>query len=369
MKTYLYLGFSSMLMIFLFGCKKVEENAKVVTAPTYKIFKAKTSNTTLLKEYPVKLEGITDIEIRSKVDGYIEKIYVEEGEIVKKGQTLFQLETQITSQEAAIAKANLEAAQLEVNRLTPLVERNIISQVNLDTAKAKLAAVKSSYQSILAKINYATIKSPSNGVIGDLPLKIGSYVSMQTAQPLTIISDISTINAYFSINEKEQLELVMESEGNTFEDKISKIPPVQLMLSNGMIYNEKGIIKTISGQANVQTGSFRVKASFPNPNRLLRSGETGIIQIPTYIKEAILIPQTATFELQDKRMALILDADNHVKNVPIEVRPVPGGQYFVVDEGLNIDDKILIEGVGLISEGTKINPIIVDYDQVIISKK
>uniref|UniRef100_UPI004049C552 efflux RND transporter periplasmic adaptor subunit n=1 Tax=Flavobacterium sp. TaxID=239 RepID=UPI004049C552 len=364
-----YYSISVFLLIFtLLGCKKTETASKEVVAIPYKFFKATKTNTTLFSEYPAVLEGITDIEIRSKVDGYIEKIYVEEGQEVKKGQVLFQLETQIATQEVSAARARVDAAQLEVNRLMPLVERNIISSVTLETAKANLATVKSNYQSTLAAINYATIKSPINGVVGTIPLRIGSYVSAQTQQSLTRISDISSVYANFSINEKQQLELMMETEGTTFQDKISKIPPVQLILSNGMRYEFDGEIKTFSGQANTQTGSFKVRALFPNTNRILRSGGSGDIKIPIDLKDVILIPQYATLELQDKRIALIVDAESKVKAVPIEVRPVPGGQLFVVDKGLNVNDKVLIEGVGIVTEGTLIQPVSVDFNQVITSE-
>ncbi|APA00523.1 efflux RND transporter periplasmic adaptor subunit [Flavobacterium commune] len=355
--------------ILLVACGKKEEQAAAPTVIPYKVIQIQKSNTTLLAEYPATLEGITDIDIRAKVDGYIEKIYVQEGQEVKKGQLLFKLETQTANQEAAAAKAKVTAAQVEVNRLKPLVERNIISDVQLETAKANLASAKSTYQSILERINYATIKSPVNGIVGTLPLRLGSYVSSQTAEPLTRISDVSTIYAYFSMNEKQQLDITMQTPGKTFQEKITKMPAVNLILSNGMQYDLKGKIETFSGQANTQTGSFNVRASFPNANKVLRSGGSGSIQIPTNLKDVILIPQNATLEMQDKRIVLVADKDNKVKFVPVEVRAVPGGQYFVVDKGLNSNDKILIEGVGIVAEGTAIKPELVDYATIITADK
>ncbi|GEC70575.1 membrane fusion protein, multidrug efflux system [Flavobacterium flevense] len=355
-------------LVVLAACGKKEQQTAPVILP-YKVTAVTESNTTLLSEYPATLEGITDIDIRAKVDGYIEKIYIQEGQEVKKGQLLFKLETQTANQEAAAAKAKVAAAQVEVNRLKPLVERNIISDVQLETAKANLASAKSTYQSIVAKINYASIKSPVNGIVGTLPLRLGSYVSSQTTEPLTRISDVSTIYAYFSMNEKQQLDITMNAEGKSFQEKITKMPAVNLILSNGMEYEQKGKIETFSGQANTQTGSFNVRASFPNSNKLLRSGGTGIIQIPTYLKDVIIIPQNATLELQDKRIALVVDKENKVKAVPIEVRAIPGGKFFVVDNGLNVNDKILIEGVGIVTEGTEIKPEVVDYNTVINPEK
>ncbi|MDI5898669.1 efflux RND transporter periplasmic adaptor subunit [Flavobacterium yafengii] len=353
-----------LLSISLLSCKKETTQAAPPVMP-YKVVEIGTSNTTLLAEYPATLEGITDIDIRAKVDGYIEKIYVQEGQEVKKGQLLFKLETQTATQEAGAAKAKVAAAQVEVNRLIPLVERKIISDVQLETAKANLASAKSTYQSIVARINYATIKSPVNGIVGTLPLRLGSYVSSQTVEPLTRISDVSTIYAYFSVNEKEQLDIMMNAQGKSFQEKINKMEAVNLVLSNGMQYEQKGKIETFSGQANAQTGSFNVRASFPNGNKLLRSGGSGTIQIPTDLEDVIIIPQNASLELQDKRVALVVDKDNKVKAVPIEVRAIPGGKFFVVDSGLNINDKILIEGVGIVTERTLIKPEVVDFKTII----
>lgn len=354
--------------VLISSCNKKDTAQNAPMVASYKTIEVQKTNTTLLSEYPTTLEGIVDVDIRPKVDGYIEKIFVDEGQEVKKGQLLFKLETQTATQDAGAAKARVDAAQVEVNRLAPLVERNIISSVQLETAKANLATAKSNYQSIVAKINYATIKSPVNGVVGIIPYRLGSYVSSQTPQPLTRVSDISKMYAYFSVNEKQQLDIMMNAEGKTFQDKIEKMPEVNLILSNGMPYSQKGKIETFSGQANTQTGSFNVRASFSNADRILRSGNSGTIQIPNELKDVILIPQKATIELQDKRMALLADKENKVKMVPIEVRAVPGGKYFVVDKGLNINDKVIIEGIGLLTEGTPIKPEVVKLSDVMESK-
>ena len=354
--------------IALISCKKKEEEqAKPIG--NYKVVQLSETNSTLTAEYPTVLEGIVDVEIRAKVDGYIEKILVDEGQEVKKGQVLFKLETQTATQDAAAAKARVDAALVEVNRLKPLVDRNIISPVQLETAKANLANARSTYQSIVARINYATIKSPVNGIIGTIPHRIGSYVSSQTAEPLTRVSDISTMYAYFSINEKEQLNLLEQAEGTSFQSKIAKLPAVNLILSNGETFETKGKIETFSGQANTQTGSFNVRASFKNTNKVLRSGNTGKVQIPTQVSHVIIIPQKATLELQDKRLALVVGPNNKVKMVPIKVREVPGGQFFVVDEGLTIKDKLIIEGVGILTEDTEIKPVIVDYNEILNPKQ
>lgn len=360
--------FTTILSSLIFiSCKKNAEEQKKPIG-TYKVTQLAHTNSTLTTEYPTILEGIVDVEIRAKVDGYIEKILVDEGQEVKKGQVLFQLETQTASQDAAAAKAKVTAATVEVTRLKPLVDRNIISPVQLETAKANLANAQSTYQSILAKINYASIKSPVNGIIGTIPYRLGSYVSSQTAEPLTRVSDISKIYAYFSINEKDQLNMMEGTNGTNFHSKIVSLPAVNLILSNGTLFESKGKIETVSGQANTQTGSFNMRAQFDNPNKLLRSGTSGKIQIPTQVNNVILIPQKATLEMQDKRMALVLGTDNKVKMVPIKVREIPGGTFYVVDEGLTINDKIVLEGVGILTEATQIKPIMIEYNEIINPK-
>ncbi|AWM13503.1 efflux RND transporter periplasmic adaptor subunit [Flavobacterium sediminis] len=350
--------------VLFVSCKKEQQQQAKPVMP-YKVVQIAKTNTTLQAEYPATLEGVMDIDIRPKVDGYIQKIFVDEGQEVKKGQVLFKLETQSVSQDAAAAKAKVDAAQVEVDRLVPLVERNIISKVQLETAKANLASAKSTYQSVIANIGYATITSPVNGVVGTIPYRLGTYVNSQTDQPLTRVSDITKVYAYFSVSEKQQLDMVMNSEGKTFQDKIAKMPAVSLILSNGIEYSQKGKVETFSGLANPETGSFNVRAGFPNPEKILRSGGTGTVTIPTDLKDVILIPQSATMEMQDKTIALVVDKENKVKMVPVEVRPVPGGKFFVVDKGLNVNDKVLIEGVGLITEGTPIKPEVVPLNDIL----
>lgn len=348
----------------LVSCKK-DEQPKEKPVMTYKVTEVAPTSTMLYNEYPTVLEGVVDVEIRSKVDGYIEKIFVDEGQEVRKGQVLFKLESETATQDAAAAKAKVTAAQVEVNRLIPLVERNIISQVQLETAKANLASAKSSYQSVITRINYATITSPVNGFVGTIPYRLGSYVSSATAQPLTRVSDISSVYAYFSINEKEQLDLMENLTGKTFQEKINNMPSVNLLLSNGSIYPSQGKIETFSGQANTQTGSYNVRAKFANTDKMIRSGSSGTIQIPSNLKDVILIPQSATMELQDKHLVLTYDNENKVKPIPVTIREVPGGKFYVVDSGLKAGDKIILEGVGILAEGTPIKPELVPYAEVI----
>lgn len=345
----------------------------------YKTISLEKKSTTLYAEYPATLAGIFDIEIRPKIDGYIDEIFVDEGQQVSKGQLLFRISnpqfTQDVDNQAAFvasAEAAVATAKLQVQKTKPLVEEGIISafelknaELNLKAKEAALLQAKATYNN--AKINqgYTTITSPVSGVVGNLPYKIGSYVNSATIQPLTKISDISKVYAYFSINEKEQLYMMQNVEGKTFQDKIGKIPPVSLYLSTGQEYNKKGKIETFSGQINVQTGSFNVRAVFDNDQSILRSGSSATIKIPSYVEDVIIIPQKATVELQDKRLAYIVGKNNEVTGVPIKVREITGGQFFVVDEGLKVSDQLVIEGIGILTEGAVIKPVKVSVDSVL----
>lgn len=349
------------------SCGGGKQDAPQKPVGTYKVLHLEKTNTTLLAEYPASLEGIMDIDIRPKIDGYIEEILVDEGQEVKKGQLLFRIsnpqyaqDMQSLAASVAAAESAVATAELQVTKTRPLVDQGIISafelknvELALQARKADLQRAKAQYSNAVTNVGYTTVKSPVDGVVGSLPYRIGSYVNSATAQPLTRVSDISTIYAYFSISEKQQLDIVAEIEGKTFQEKIEKIPPVSLLLSNGRPYNQQGKIQTFSGQVNTQTGAFNVRASFPNPDRLLRSGNSATVQVPTHLENVIIIPQKATVELQDKRMAYVLEG-NKVKGVPVKVRAVPGGKFFVVDEGLTEKDQLIIEGIGILTEGTEI---------------
>lgn len=360
------------------SCGGGKQEAPQKPIGTYKVLNLEKTNTTLLAEYPASLEGIMDIDIRPKIDGYIEQILVDEGQEVKKGDVLFRIsnpqfgqDMQSLAASVAAAESAVATAELQVTKTRPLVEQGIISafelknvELALQARKADLQRAQAQHSNAVTNVGYTVVKSPVNGVVGNLPYRIGSYVNSATAQPLTKVSDINTIYAYFSISEKQQLDIVAEIEGKTFQEKIEKIPPVNLLLSNGKLYDQQGKIQTFSGQVNVQTGAFNVRASFPNPEKLLRSGNSATVQIPAHLENVIIIPQKATVELQDKRMAYVL-VDNKVKAVPVKVRAVPGGKFFVVDEGLTEKDQLIIEGIGILVEGTEIKPQVVTIDELL----
>lgn len=359
------------------ACKNESKNAETEKKiSSYKVIQLQKREATLYAEYPAKLQGIQDIDIRPKIDGYIENVLVDEGQEVKQGQALFTIHNPQYGQDvdntlAAIksAEAAVATAKLQVQKTQPLVDQEIISAYELENAKlnlnakeAALAQARALHNNAKTNVGYTKVTSPVNGVIGLLPYRVGSYVNSVTAQPLTTVSNISTIYAYFSINEKTLLDLSASNNNGNFQTMIKGMPAVDLILSNGELYPMKGKIETFSGQVNTQTGSFNVRASFKNEAKILRSGSSATIKIPTLVSNAIIIPQSATTELQNKRLAYIVGSDNKVKAVPVTVRPVPGGQFFVVDSGLTEADKLIVEGIGILTEGTTINPSLIAAD-------
>jgi membrane fusion protein (multidrug efflux system) len=362
----------------LTACKGNLEEAPRPIQP-YNVINLKQQDVELYAEYPATLQGIEDIEIRPMINGYVDKIYVDEGQEVKKGDLLFQIsnpqfaqDVEMYAARVASAKTAVEAAQIQVEKTKPLVQQGIISayeltnaNLALDMRKADLEQAKATYNTSKTNLGYTSIKSPVDGVIGKLPYKLGSYVYSNTVLPLTVVSNISKVFAYFSINEKEQLKMFETIDGKSFQDKINKIPAVTLILSNGETYTIQGKIETFSGQVNNQTGSFNVRASFDNPAKMLRSGSSAVIRIPAHLKNTIIIPQKATSELQDKRLAYIVGKGDIVTAAPISVIEVPGGKFFVVNQGLKANDQLIIEGVGIVPEGTKIKPTVVSADSLL----
>lgn len=363
------------------ACSGETTEQKGQEVKSYNVVHLERRSVTLHADYPAKLQGTQDIDIRPKVDGYIEKVYVDEGQSVSKGQLLFRINNpqfaqEVNNSKAAItsAEAAVASAKLQVQKTKPLVDQEIISPYELETAKlnlkareAALAQAKAVYNNSQTNLGYVTITSPVNGLVGTIPYRVGSYVSTATPMPLTTVSDISKVYAYFSMNEKQQLDFYVNTAGAGTAQKLREMPPVSLILSNDEEYPEKGKLESISGQANAQTGSFNVRAAFSNAQQLLRSGSSATVRIPTFVNNAIIIPQKATAELQDKRLAYIVGDSNKVKAVPVKVREVPGGQFFVVDEGLNEKDQLIVEGIGILTEGTVIKPTPIPADSALKS--
>lgn len=349
---------------------KDENNSGSTAVKQYPVISITPQSTTLETEFPATIEGQQNVEIRPKVDGYIEEIFVDEGATVKIGQKLFRISVPHFEQEVRTAEANIKiavaevnAAKMQVNKVRPLVEKKIVSDYELKSAEyslqskqAALAQAEATLANARTNIGYTLIASPVDGVVGVIPYKIGSLVNSNTTQPLTTVSDISKIYAYFSINEKQALEFSKSTKGKTTEDRLASLPPVSLILSNGSEFPPKGRIETASGLVNTQTGSVRVRATFPNPGNIVKSGSSGTVVIPANLDSAMVIPQKSTYEIQGKKFVYKVEKNGSISSQAIDIMENSGGQFFVVEEGLNVGDKIVLEGVESLREGVQIKP-------------
>ncbi|HTD98437.1 MAG TPA: efflux RND transporter periplasmic adaptor subunit [Mucilaginibacter sp.] len=362
------------VLLTLFSCnqaKKKDQAGAPGGISSYKVLALKPRSATLNTDYPASIQGLQNIEIRTKVDGFVEKIYVDEGSIVKKGQLLFkinapQYQQEVRTAEAGIktAEADVSSANLQVNKVKPLVEKDIISHYELESAQltlqskqAALAQAKAALENARVNLGYTTITSPVNGVIGSLPYKLGSLVTSSTTEPLTTVYNTATVYAYFAMNEKQLLDFSTDSSNTSLQFKLNHIPKVSLILSNGVAYPHLGKVETVNGQINTATGSANFRAAFVNPQGLLHSGSSATVRIPAVVKSAIIIPQNVTYQLQDKRFAYVVDNQNKIKNVVIDVMDNTPGQFFVVTSGLNTNDRVIIESVSNIKDGTEIKPV------------
>lgn len=361
---------ASILLFTSCSNEQKNQNAGVDQILDYKVITLSTQTATLKSNYPATIEGEQNIEIRPKVDGFIDAIYVDEGAVVKKGQRLFKINAPQYEQEVRTGKAEIEIAQASVNsakmdvdKIRPLVEKNIISKYELESAEfnlqakeAQLAQAKASLANATTNLSYTLISSPVNGVVGTLPYKIGSLVNSNTPLPLTTVSNIAKIYAYFSINEKQLLEFSKDS-GNSLQKELSSLPPVSLLLANGSLFSQKGKIDATSGAINTATGSIRVRATFPNPDNIVRSGSSGVVVLPLTIDSAIIIPQKVTYEIQGTKFVYVLNADNTVASRAITIMNNNDGQFYVVTEGLSKGDKIVLEGLATLRDGLTIQPV------------
>lgn len=382
--TYIIL-LSAMITIAVafYGCNSSAGNGGYgqFPAPALPVITLSSTQATTYQEFSASLEGSKDIEIRPQVDGYLDRIYVDEGAHVRKGQALFHINDrpfleQLNNAKASLAaaKANLANAEINVNKLTPLVQNGVISDVQLKTAKAAYDAAAASVSQAQAMVSnaqinmgYATITAPVDGYIGRIPLKTGSLVGLTTPQPLTVISELKEVYAYFSFSEKDFLQFKNQFPGNTIEEKIKQMPAVELVLADNTILPQKGKVETVSGQFNNGIGAISFRAAFPNSDGLLRSGNTGKIRIPHSLSSTLVVPQESTFELQDKVFVFVLADSNKVVSAPISVTGT-SGNYYLVDKGVNAGQKIVYAGIGNLRDGTIIQPEPMSLDSLIRSR-
>jgi len=332
--------------------------------PTFPVSQLKNITVTGYEQYPTNIEGIVNSGVRAKTSGYIQKVLVDEGQKVRKGQVLFKLETHSLSQDATAAKARINVAQVEVDKLVPLVEKNIISPVQLETAKANLEQAKANYSGVAANIDYATIKSPVNGYVGAINYREGSLISPNDEIPLTTVTDINEVYAFFSLNEADYIDFIQNTEGKNLEEKIANFPEVILILANGKTYSEKGKIETSTGQINQNTGTVSFRAVFNNPNQILTNGNSGKIKIPVVYENASVIPQEATYEQQGKVMVFKLEENNTVSAKLLKIKTSINNLY-VVESGVEEGDKIVVTGTGKLGNDMQITPQEVPFDSIV----
>ncbi|MCD8297939.1 MAG: efflux RND transporter periplasmic adaptor subunit, partial [Prevotella sp.] len=335
----------------------------------YAVRTAKTQKADLQSSYPATITGVQDVEIRPKISGFITKICVSEGQVIKQGQLMFVIdnvtyEAAVRQTKAAVAaaEAQLNTAKLTYENSQKLFENNVIGSYELqsaknsyDSAEAALAQAQANYVSAKQNLDFCYITSPVNGVVGDLPYKVGALVSSSNEDPLTTVSDIETMEVYFSMTEKDLLNLTRESGG--IHTAINDYPPVQLQLADGTLYDHEGKVSTISGVIDQTMGSVLVKAIFANPDHLLKSGGSGSILVPYTLENTIIIPQAAVAQVQDQYFIYILGKDNKVKYTAITVDPNDDGVNYIVTGGLKAGDKFVVSGITSLSDGMEITPL------------
>ena len=327
------------------------------------------NSASLQSTYPATIKGIQDVEVRPKVSGFITRVYVHEGQVVKAGQPLFSIdsETYQAAVRQAQASVNTARAQLNTARLTyennkKLFDKKVIGQYELSTAQNTYATAQASLSQAMAALasaketlSWCMVKSPAAGVIGNLPYKAGALVSASSVDPLTTVSDVSTVEVFFSMSENDILGLTKTAGSVTAA--LKDLPEVKLQLVDGSLYNHPGKVVKMSGVINSSTGAYSLIAHFANPERLLKSGGAGQIIIPRTDNHAIVIPQEATVSVQDKLFVYKVGKDNKVYYTEIKVNPQNDGNTYIVTSGLSVGDRIVVKGLAKLSDKMKIKPV------------
>lgn len=344
-------------VLLLFSCnekkeEKQEDSVYPVTSPVK-------MDTIINKDFVAQIQSVKNIEIRAQEKGFLEKIYVDEGQYVKAGQTLFRIMPQLYQAELLKAKAEVEQASIELRNASTLANNDIVSKNERLMAKAKLDAANAEMKLAQIHLSFTDIKAPFSGVIDRIPLKLGSLVD--EGDLLTTLSDNTDIYSYFNVSEPEYLNYQknVADRGNQ---------NVNLVMANGDLFNQTGQIQTIEGQFDNETGNIAFRAKFPNPEKLLRNGETGKIRMTLPLKNALIIPQKATYEIQDQKYVFVVDKNGVAKSKNIKVAyELP--DIYVVASGLSGGDKILLEGVQKVKDDQKVKVKFQDPKKVLQSLK
>ncbi len=355
--------------VILFGCSQPAQQPPQAMIPSLPVMEVQAGNPTTYQEYPAAIEGAVNVEIRPQVDGTLDRIFVDEGALVSKGQPLFKINAAPYTQALNNAKAAQHAAegaqanaQLEVDKLAPLVQNKVIADVQLKAAKAALAIAKANVEQARAQVGaaqinvgYTLIKAPVSGYLGRLQKKQGSLVGPTDPTALTQLSDVHDVHVYFSLSEDEFVTFKSSYAGNTLQQKIRNLPPVALVLSDDSTYTLPGKVDMVDGQFNKATAAITLRASFANANGILRSGNTGKVRLPLQHRNMQMVPMEATLEMQDKIFVYTVGDSNKVTKQPIIIAGKSGTDYLV-KSGVKPGDRIVTAGIDHLQEGQKIKP-------------
>jgi membrane fusion protein (multidrug efflux system) len=377
-------------LVLLASCTPKQEK-NVVAPRSFEVVKIEAQDVEGFYSFPAEISGINNNQVKPKISGFIQELFVDEGAHVKAGQKLFKLETNIQTQNASAAnaqinsakasieaaKASVSVAEVEVDKLKPLVEKNIISGVQLETAKANLLmakgqlsqaeanyeVAKANYQGVNENIKFSTVTSPIDGIVGKINYREGSLVSPTDPLPLTSVSDVSEIYAYFSLNEKQYLYFFQNFPGADLDEKIANMAPIELELANGTLFEEKGKLETATGQIDVNTGTILFRVLFNNKSKLLSNGSTGKIKVPREYNQVLVMPEVATYEQQGFVYAYKLNGDT-VKSTIVTVLDKLDHK-ILIEKGLKAGDLIVAKGIGSLQNGEVIQPKVVSMEYIL----
>jgi membrane fusion protein (multidrug efflux system) len=355
--------------VLLAGCAEQQAPQQALAPPALPVQALHTGTETTYQDYPASIEGVVNVEIRPQVAGVLDRILVDEGAAVRKGQPLFkindapfreQLNNAVAAQQAAAGAVT--SAQVDVDRYAPLVQNKVVSEVQLKTAQAALTVAQANLQRAKTAVNsarinlaYTTITAPVSGYLGRLQTKQGSLVGPTDAQALTQLSDVHEVHTYFALGEDDFITFRNQYAGRTLQEKLTHLPPVALVLSDQSTYPTRGKVDVVAGQFDRTTGSVTLRATFPNADGLLRSGNTGTIRLALPHPNVLLVPAAATIEMQDKVFVYALGDSNRVRRRAITIQGKSGANYLV-SEGVKNGERIVLQGVDHLQEGQIIQP-------------
>ncbi len=343
--------------LMLLSCNRKKEEKEEVSV--YPVTSPLVMDTVIDKEYVAQIQSVKNIEVRAQEKGFLEKIFVDEGQFVRQGQTLFRIMPKLYQAELLKAQAEVAQATIELKNASTLASNNIVSKNERSMAKAKLDAANAEAKLAQIHLSFTDIKAPFSGIINRIPLKLGSLID--EGDLLTSLSDNTNMYSYFNVSEPEYLSYQMHAADRGSSE-------VSLVMANGEVLPEKGQIQTIEGEFDNETGNIAFRAKFPNPNKLLRNGETGKVRMTLPLKNALIIPQKATYEIQDQKYVFVIDKNGVARSKNIKVAyELP--DVYVIASGLSTGDKILLEGVQKVKDDQKVQTKFQDPKKVLQSLK